>query len=474
MRYHTVWIFLNCYFGDILVPSWLPGHSSIAFDLDHSSTSLALRVAQRAANARLFKPAMEQQTSGVQSSWWQRLRWRHTSPNEAQVDERSLLALAETPLEAKDVAFGPGPHDYLHTVTGGHQNTSSPQLVYVPGYGAGSAFLFKAMQGIAAGFRMFAVDPLGTGLSGRPKFTARSTAEAEAFFVNSMEKWREAAGVDQMVLVGHSMGGYISACYALRHPERVKHLIMVCPAGVGRRPDDWVPPASLQSPWTVRGQLFRLAVAAWESGITPGGIIRTLGPYGKRLVEGYTRRRFQSRGHHFTEEEVVAFQAYMYHVLAAPGSGEFALNKILEPFAYPRAPLEDRMDELKVPVTFVYGQYDWMDPKAAARVCNSLEKEESRGAAGNGGKLAEKDRQIIYTPNAGHYPFIDQPGSFLLNILEACEEYLPAAAIAKMKEAAERHPFRPEFSAANDTKAQMDAEMESNPAAAETRVATDM
>lgn len=417
---------------------------------------------------------MQQQESETRnSSWWRSLRWRSTSYNEAQVDERMLLGLAETPLDAKDVAFGPGTHDYLHTIIGGHENTSSPQLVYVPGYGAGSAFLFRAMQGLAAGFRMFAVDPLGTGLSGRPNFTARSTAEAEAFFVNSMEKWREAAGVDQMVLVGHSMGGYISACYALRHPERVKHLIMVCPAGVGRKPDDWAPPASLQSPWTVRGQLYRLAVAAWEGGITPGGIIRTLGPYGKRMVEGYTRRRFQSRGHHFTEDEVQAFQAYMYHVLAAPGSGEFALNKILEPFAFPRAPLEDRMHELKVPITFVYGQYDWMDPKAAARVCDSLEKEESRAASASA-KLAAKDRRIIYTPNAGHYPFIDQPGVFLLNILEACEEYLPAAAVARMKKAATRHPYHPEASAANDTKAEMDAEMERNPAAAETRVATDM
>eukprot|EP00967_Tisochrysis_lutea_P084670 scaffold118492_cov19-Tisochrysis_lutea.AAC.1 len=36
-----------------------------------------------------------------------------------------------------------------------------------------------------------------------------------------------------MVLVGHSLGGYLSACYALKYPEHVEHLILVCPAGVG-------------------------------------------------------------------------------------------------------------------------------------------------------------------------------------------------------------------------------------------------
>eukprot|EP00983_Pelagomonas_calceolata_P013496 431739-Pelagomonas_calceolata.AAC.2 len=37
-----------------------------------------------------------------------------------------------------------------------------------------------------------------------------------------------------MVLVGHSLGGYLSACYALKYPEHVEHLILVCPAGVVR------------------------------------------------------------------------------------------------------------------------------------------------------------------------------------------------------------------------------------------------
>ena len=99
------------------------------------------------------------------------------------------------------------------------------------------------------------------------------------------------------------MGGYLSACYALQHPERVQHLILMvrlgwflwcqgmprwlsgaawtglvilrpcrwpclnfgllrvlqCPAGVGRKPADWQVPAVLRDPWTWRGMLFRCA-----------------------------------------------------------------------------------------------------------------------------------------------------------------------------------------------------------------------
>lgn len=175
---------------------------------------------------------------------------------------------------------GPRREDYIHTVAGGQAFAADrPAFVAIPGYSTGSSFLFKLFDGLSAAMRLYAIDLLGTGLSGadavpalpsmqatalgagaasiagcviseppatvrkvlpyhatfatsaptasrlhrrhqspahrclaagRPPFRARTREEAEQFFVRSLDAWREAQGLDKMVLMGHSMGGYLS------------------------------------------------------------------------------------------------------------------------------------------------------------------------------------------------------------------------------------------------------------------------
>ena len=129
-----------------------------------------------------------------------------------------------------------------------------PPAVLLHGYGAGLGFFFRNFPALArwAGTRgtsVYALDWLGMGRSARVPFRVRAKRddipgrvhEAESFFVESLEEWRERAGLEKMTLIGHSLGAYFSTVYALRYPERVHKLLLLSPAGVPRDPNNTVP-----------------------------------------------------------------------------------------------------------------------------------------------------------------------------------------------------------------------------------------
>ena len=70
---------------------------------------------------------------------------------------------------------------------------------------------------------------------------------------------------------------------------------------------------------------------------------------------------------------------------------------------------------MQVPVTFIYGEGDWMDPKGGARVCKEIREER--------GQLTPADLLVTSIPQAGHYPFLDQPDLFMKALLEHTKPY---------------------------------------------------
>lgn len=42
-----------------------------------------------------------------------------------------------------------------------------------------------------------------------------SLTQAENFFLESLESWRQAQGIEVMTLIGHSLGGYLSTVSTL-------------------------------------------------------------------------------------------------------------------------------------------------------------------------------------------------------------------------------------------------------------------
>ena len=103
--------------------------------------------------------------------------------------------------------------------TSSTNNTSYP-LVMVHGFGCGLAAFYKNLDFLHSKRQLYAFDVLGFGRSSRVPFT-RDAERAEDEFVESFEKWRQACGLEKFILLGHSLGGFMSCSYAMKYPERL-------------------------------------------------------------------------------------------------------------------------------------------------------------------------------------------------------------------------------------------------------------
>jgi pimeloyl-ACP methyl ester carboxylesterase len=105
-------------------------------------------------------------------------------------------------------------------------------LVLVHGAGTSSAIWHRAAPLLAERFRVVAPDVPGYG--GSP---AAGKGFALDEVTDDLVAGLEEAGVRPSYdLVGHSMGGAIAILLAARHPERVRRLVLVAPAGLAALP----------------------------------------------------------------------------------------------------------------------------------------------------------------------------------------------------------------------------------------------
>ena len=264
------------------------------------------------------------------------------------------------------------------------ENTEN-NLVMLHGYGAGLGFFYKNFDGLSRlpHWKLYALDLLGMGRSSRPPFKIHAkekedkVREAESWFVDALEEWRIKRGIDKMTLLGHSLGGYMAVCYALKYPGHLNKLILASPVGIPEDPyavNEAMPdpndPAMVaeftqsqdeiqsgdnnnflnakskaaaassdDSKAAPRKPLPKWLTTLWDANISPFSLVRLSGPLGPRLVSGWTSRRFS----HLPADEAQALHDYAYSLFRQRGSGEYALAYILAPGAFARSPLIRRI-----------------------------------------------------------------------------------------------------------------------------------
>lgn len=299
-----------------------------------------------------------------------------------------------------------GKQDKIWTISLNTESKSNVPLVMIHGFGAGVGLWVLNLDSLCLNRPVYAIDTLGFARSSRPTF-GKDAMTCEKQFVSSIEEWRKAMNLPEMILLGHSMGGFLASSYALSHPERVKHLILVDPWGFQEKPSDTTLQRKL--PLWVRALAYTLKA------FNPLWTIRAAGPFGERLVERFRpdiTRKFSM----LTEEDSKLIPRYIHQCNAQTPSGESGFQTMVEGFGWAKHPMVKRLCEAddSTKMTFIYGAVSWMDSSSGKEV------QAARGT----------NRVSVETiPEAGHHVYSDGADVFneLVNVV-CSEAESPAAA----------------------------------------------
>lgn len=103
-----------------------------------------------------------------------------------------------------------------------------PNLIFLHGSWNDSSQWVPIMERLSSDYHCFAPDLLGCGESVSNPKVHHSIAVA----VECLAEYIKALKLKHVYLVGHSLGGWIAASYALKYPEQVLGLVLFSPEGV--------------------------------------------------------------------------------------------------------------------------------------------------------------------------------------------------------------------------------------------------
>jgi len=272
-------------------------------------------------------------------------------------------------------------HAFDGTELAYHVDGVGEPLICLPGGPMRASACLGDLGALSRHRRLILLDLRGTGDSAIPADPSSYRCDR---LVDDVLALQDHLGLANADVLGHSAGTNIAVQYALRHPHRVRSLVLVTPSGrsVDREPDAEMRRQILslrqREPW------FKDAAAAFERIAAGGGAEEDWAAVAPFF---YGRWDAAAQAHDAAGEEQTNEEA----------AAAFAAEGAFDPAAT-RAGLAD----LRTPVLVIGGSLDLQRPPAvtadyAALFANS---------------------RLVVQPGAGHFPWLDDPGQFVSAVTE--------------------------------------------------------
>ncbi|MEV6070706.1 alpha/beta fold hydrolase [Nocardia sp. NPDC052001] len=156
-----------------------------------------------------------------------------SAAGQAAIRERYREVLRDWPVPAEQRTIPTREGDTFVLVSGPE---AAPPVVLLHGSGANSGTWRGDIPSWARHFRVYAVDLVGEPGGSAPSRPKLGT-EAIALWLDDV---LAGLGLSETAVVGMSLGGWHALDYAIRRPERVTALALLCPGGIGKQRYGWL------------------------------------------------------------------------------------------------------------------------------------------------------------------------------------------------------------------------------------------
>lgn len=213
-------------------------------------------------------------------------------------------------------------------------------------------------------------------------FDARGSGYSDAVGPYTHEQWvadidaiREHFGFDKFIMAGGSYGGFLSLEYAIRHPERVSHVILRDTAA---------------RDYGAEAKVNALARAKEFPQIT------------EEILDHVFNGTMRDNQHYRECWEAIAPLYNVKHdpVVAAKRSANTPFNYVTKNFAFannlPKYDVRSELHKITAPVLITVGRYDWITPVAASAELHALLPLSQLAIFENSGHSPQQEEQELW------------------------------------------------------------------------------
>jgi pimeloyl-ACP methyl ester carboxylesterase len=249
---------------------------------------------------------------------------------------------------------------------------SGPPIVFVHGLGGAWQNWLEQLPDLARDHRCIAMDLPGFGESPMPAEEEVSISGSGRLVVGLLDE----LGIDEAVVVGNSMGGFVALEVAVQAPERVSKLVLVSSAGLSTE-------KAKRRPLVAGARMLQLG-AAWVAAHSETLAKR---PRARKLLAGGVMK--------YPDKLPAPLVAEQIRGSGTPGFVD-ALDELLT------YRLRERLGEITVPTLIVWGESDRIVPVKDAKEFE---------------KTIEDARKVIFD-DTGHVPQLERPEAFNAELRE--------------------------------------------------------